>query len=180
MKETPNAIEQFCSLTESKITEHVAQPIAEYYKLLVLQFLSLIAEESAKLSDSSTDGQTLRIKLSGVSETVLSIAVQLAKDGGSSAITSQALMAISNWVSYNLIKLEFLIPLIDVVLVYLHNLELIETVSEVLISLLSDNRLASGLEMSIPSKILPIICSAKFESLLKEAIFGIAMLLFDI
>ncbi|KAJ2997317.1 hypothetical protein HDV02_005655 [Globomyces sp. JEL0801] len=153
----PNAIQLFCSSTQDLINQSDPQ-LREYYIELITQYLAFIPEEASKVN-SSTEGNFVKMKVAEFSPFTFSLVLPLFNDP-SGKVQISALNCVASCT---------LFPLLDLVLQKLPQVDLLETTSDVLITLLGDNRL-SGLEKNVPTKMFPVITSEFFQEKLTEAI----------
>lgn len=139
-----------------------------YYILLVIQFLSLIPEQGAKMTYSFKDGKIASYKVAEYCGFTVSNVLPYFNDPDIN-IQAAALSCISSWSSHSTINTESFMELLDHVVLKLNNIDLIETTSDVLMNLLGDSRL-SGMEKTVPTKLYPVLCS--YSGYLLEALKG--------
>ncbi|KAJ3276978.1 hypothetical protein HDV01_000030 [Terramyces sp. JEL0728] len=164
MDTIPTAIEIFCQRTTDLMN---ANP-SNYYLKLIIQFLTFTPEEASKLGNTP-ESLVVKKKIAEYSAYAFSIVLPLV-DHDDNNIQGLALQCVSSWSTHSTIKTESLLPVLNLVLQKLSKLDLIETTSEVLIVLLSDNEEE---DFILPfSKLLCKFGEMYIESLLQNLSFA--------
>jgi hypothetical protein len=153
--------EMFCSTLYAKFT--LSNEI--YYKNLLVSFLTYLPEEGSKITLTQS-GESTSMKISSIGELAFSIILPILNSDDPT--TELALNCVSSWSTHSTIPTDSLVPLLEILLKKLVNLDLIETTTEVLCVLLADKRI--GGMNTVSSMIFPVITSQFFIDATKEAI----------
>lgn len=130
-----------------------------YYLKLILQYLTCIPEEGQKVNILYSDGQTASFKVSEICSFALSNVMPL-MDDPYPVVQTVALSCVAAWSTYSTIDTESFFPLLEKTVLKLSNLDLIETTSDVVMTLLGDSRI-TGKEKTVALQIYPILLNFK-------------------
>jgi hypothetical protein len=114
--------------------------LRDYYLKLILQYLTCIPEEGQKVNILFVDGLTASFKVGEICSFALSNVMPL-MDDPNPQVQSAALSTVAAWSTYSTIDTDSFFPLLEKTVLKLSNLDLIETTSDVVMTLLGDARI---------------------------------------
>ncbi|KAJ3367666.1 hypothetical protein HDU91_001201 [Kappamyces sp. JEL0680] len=150
----PLSIQNFCSETMQVLSGRDAS-FRSYYLKLIVQFLAFIPEEAEKMTFVFSDGKTAKFKVGELCSFALENVLPLLDDPDT-AVQAAALVCIASWATHSTIDSPSFFPLFEKTIQKLPNTAMIETTSDVLITLLGDSRII-GLEKTVANSIYPTL-----------------------
>ncbi|KAJ3305067.1 hypothetical protein HDV03_001993 [Kappamyces sp. JEL0829] len=154
LEQDPLSIQNFCSETMQVLSGRDAS-FRSYYLKLIVQFLAFIPEEAEKMTFVFSDGKTAKFKVGELCSFALENVLPLLDDPDT-AVQAAALVCIASWATHSTIDSPSFFPLFEKTIQKLPNTAMIETTSDVLITLLGDSRII-GLEKTVANSIYPTL-----------------------